>query len=147
MLFDPSAFTKETLEFLEDYAPGLAIRIMNLAKDRDYQLLASFTAYCLIAEAQNRGSELPPIEAEDITHPNPKIAELLKKDFVTKQEATELDNLFKFHRIKTLKEIEDTNPHLYWGITTLLNPLRDRRLLSGVYGVVHQYDAIKSNLG
>lgn len=145
---NPALFVEDTLAYLEDYVPGMAIRIRRVGVE-DYKLLASFTAFCIIGEVQQRGSELSVIEIEDIKHPNPRIAEILSRINPTRQEMSELQELLSSFNQGILQEIKITNPHLYWGIATFLNSLGElsgQRLSAGVNGAIHQYNAIKASL-
>lgn len=61
-----------------------------------------------------------------------------------------MEDLSRSHNVNTLEEIKRTNPHLFWGVVTFLDPLVDldspRRVASCTSAIVQQYDTLKTVL-
>ena len=146
---NPEGFTDAVMDFLGESITDMAARI-HYVGEKDYKLLSAFTSFCIIGEIQERGSRLRVIQARNLSHPDPRIAELLHKKYPTADERREIEQLLRSFNIGILDEIGNTNPHLHWGVTAFLNPLSEldpgRRLSAGMNGIVHQYNTLKAIL-
>lgn len=147
-IYDPESFTGNTMDFLGTTVPDMADRIHSIGS-KDYQLLATFTSFCIIGEIQARNLQLTVIDGKKLSHPNPTISKLLAKNTLTTNEARKIEKLLQSFNVETLDEIRNTNPNLYWGVMSFLNPLSKldpKRLSAGMNGVVHQYNTLNAIL-
>lgn len=162
-ILDPDQFVNKTIDEVDKYAPGMVNRILKTAQDapspEHYLLPASFVIFCFLREFHQRQRQFPVIlEQDQIKHPDPEIVKLMEAEETRERLAklgleSAVDNskrlgeLFAEYRESIFKEIEDTNPHLSWGIDKLLTPLvalGSHQVFAGVNGVVNQYSTIKT---
>lgn len=151
-VLESNNFIINTMEESYKHAPGLVKRIMIATANRSlrnhhYLLLSSFEIFCFMREFQQRREMFPAISMEDrISHPDPEIDRMIKSG----DDSEELSRRLADYSAKILQEIGDTNPHLSWGINSLLNPLTGKRreeFTAAVDGVVHQYSTLKAKKG
>ena len=95
-----------------------------------------------------------PLNAVQITkrlsHPDPRIDELIRLENMTDGEETELSELFGSYNDGVFDEIGRANPHLHWGVLTFINAfveLNDpQNLFAARSALIHQYDNFRTIL-
>lgn len=161
-IFNSDGFVMETIDEVNKLTPGMVNRILRAAPHapypESYLLLASFEIFCFIREFQQRNRPFPVIlEQDQIKHPDPEIARLMKAEDDRERlaklglvsagdDSGRLSDLLIKYRNSILDEIEKTSPHLSWGICKLLYPftINPDQLLSAIEGVVNQYSTLKT---
>lgn len=145
-ILDPEEFATQVFDHAGIYIPGIVSQVRRTAYGSGdysdiYELLASFTINGIMQEFSQRGEAFPTIKEEDHpTHPDPAINKAMEED------PEEASRLIREYNLFILDEIKNTNPHIYWGIDVLLNPLSEMtgpEMIIAIDGIVNPYSSLR----
>lgn len=149
-ILDQDSFIKQTITDAAQHFPRMAERVIMTARPAEkysdiYLLFASFTINGIMQELYQKESTFPIIKEINInTHPDPVVNRALNI------RSAEAGRLIRNYNLSILGEIENTNPHLYWGLSALMYPLAKLNSpalnATMLNGIVNPYSSLKTGL-
>lgn len=148
-ILDPDEFVRRVFDDTQKVIPSIVAKVAGIAYSSDdysdiYGLFSSFTINGIIQEFSQRGEPSPTILEDDpYVHPDPAINKAMEEN------PEEAGRLIKGYNLSILDEIEKTNPHLYWGMGALLEPLfrmTGPEATIAINGIVNPYSSLKTGL-
>lgn len=148
IVLDPDEFATQAFDDAQKVIPSIVARVAGIAYSSDdysdiYRLFSSFTINGVMQEFSQRGESFPTILEDSHTHPDPAINIAMEED------PNEANRLIRKYNLSILDEIKNSNPHLFWGIDALLNPLSrstNPGIFAAINGVVNPYSSLKAGL-